>query len=103
MLRAWKNAISLAFLSTSYTIWTSQIATIFSPSTAVSVTLEMGEEKAPLHVNLLPNPSHLEAVNPVVMGKARARLLSLGLGEYWSGGESDEDGGGKVWIYTCVP
>ena len=59
----------------------------------------MGEEKAPLHVNLLPNPSHLEAVNPVVMGKARARLLSLGLGEYWSGGESDEDGGGKVCIY----
>jgi 2-oxoglutarate dehydrogenase E1 component len=26
-----------------------------------------------LHVALLPNPSHLEAVNPVVMGNARAR------------------------------
>jgi probable 2-oxoglutarate dehydrogenase E1 component DHKTD1 len=63
---------------------------------SVSVTLEMGEEKAPLHVNLLPNPSHLEAVNPVVMGKTRARLLSLGLREYWSGGESNEEGGGKV-------
>eukprot|EP00002_Diphylleia_rotans_P000348 TRINITY_DN1017_c0_g1_i1.p1 TRINITY_DN1017_c0_g1~~TRINITY_DN1017_c0_g1_i1.p1 ORF type:complete len:900 (-),score=190.22 TRINITY_DN1017_c0_g1_i1:508-3207(-) len=27
----------------------------------------------PLHVSVLPNPSHLEAVNPVAMGKARAK------------------------------
>ncbi|KAK5981291.1 hypothetical protein GCK32_018978, partial [Trichostrongylus colubriformis] len=26
-----------------------------------------------VHVSMLPNPSHLEAVNPVTMGKARAR------------------------------
>ena len=35
-----------------------------------------------LHVTLLPNPSHLEAVNPVAMGKARARMLSLAVGPY---------------------
>jgi 2-oxoglutarate dehydrogenase complex dehydrogenase (E1) component-like enzyme len=31
-----------------------------------------------LHVSLLPNPSHLEAVNPVAMGKARALQDALG-------------------------
>ncbi|KAF7732562.1 hypothetical protein EC973_003309 [Apophysomyces ossiformis] len=30
-----------------------------------------------LHVSLLPNPSHLEAVNPVTMGKARAKQTEL--------------------------
>lgn len=35
-----------------------------------------------VHVSMLPNPSHLEAVNPVTMGKARARARSLGLGDY---------------------
>ncbi|GLH07737.1 LOW QUALITY PROTEIN: Uncharacterized protein GBIM_13164 [Gryllus bimaculatus] len=35
-----------------------------------------------IHVTLLYNPSHLEAVNPVSMGKARARQQSLGDGAY---------------------
>ncbi|CAJ0592057.1 unnamed protein product [Cylicocyclus nassatus] len=35
-----------------------------------------------VHISMLPNPSHLEAVNPVAMGKARARARSLGLGDY---------------------
>ena len=35
-----------------------------------------------LHVTMLPNPSHLEAVNPVAMGKARARLNSRQSGPY---------------------
>ena len=37
-------------------------------------------------MSLLPNPSHLEAVNPVAVGKARARLLTLRQGPY-----SDDD------------
>lgn len=32
----------------------------------------------PLEVNLAANPSHLEAVNPVVLGQARARQVQLG-------------------------
>ncbi|KAI9028944.1 oxoglutarate dehydrogenase, E1 component [Phycomyces nitens] len=31
----------------------------------------------PLHVSLLHNPSHLEAINPVAMGKARAKQTDL--------------------------
>jgi len=31
----------------------------------------------PVKVSLLPNPSHLEAVNPVAMGKTRAKQFSL--------------------------
>ena len=31
---------------------------------------------------MLPNPSHLEAVNPVAMGKARARHLGSNTGDY---------------------
>ena len=33
---------------------------------------------ATLHLSLSPNPSHLEAVNPVVMGRARAKQAQLG-------------------------
>ena len=31
---------------------------------------------------MLPNPSHLEAVNPVAMGKTRARHMSKNGGDY---------------------
>jgi 2-oxoglutarate dehydrogenase E1 component len=31
-----------------------------------------------VHLSLLPNPSHLEAVNPVVLGKARASQIARG-------------------------
>ncbi|KAL6070972.1 DHTK1 dehydrogenase [Balamuthia mandrillaris] len=37
-----------------------------------SVDLEYGGKK--VHVSLIHNPSHLEAANPVAMGKARAKL-----------------------------
>ena len=31
-----------------------------------------GKDKVPVKITLLANPSHLEAVNPVVVGRARA-------------------------------
>ncbi|KAF8764651.1 putative 2-oxoglutarate dehydrogenase E1 like protein [Argiope bruennichi] len=37
-----------------------------------------------VHITLLPNPSHLEAVSPVVAGYARSRLQSLKLADYGS-------------------
>ncbi|KAI9139185.1 thiamine diphosphate-binding protein [Paraphysoderma sedebokerense] len=43
---------------------------------AQSVNLDYGHKK-PLHVSLIHNPSHLEAVNPVAMGKARAKQMYL--------------------------
>ncbi|KAI0719660.1 dehydrogenase E1 and transketolase domain-containing protein 1 [Fomitopsis betulina] len=39
--------------------------------------LEYDGANAPLHVSLLPNPSHLEAVNPVALGETRAKQFSL--------------------------
>jgi 2-oxoglutarate dehydrogenase E1 component len=32
----------------------------------------------PVHLSLTPNPSHLEAVDPVVLGKVRAKQMQLG-------------------------
>ncbi|KAI9095871.1 thiamine diphosphate-binding protein [Phlyctochytrium arcticum] len=51
---------------------------------AVSVDLEYGA-KQPVHVSMLHNPSHLEAANPVAVGKARAKQMNL----YESGSEQD--------------
>lgn len=38
--------------------------------------------KHPLHVTMLPNPSHLEAINPVAQGKTRARQQLRKEGDY---------------------
>ena len=40
-----------------------------------------------VHVTMLPNPSHLECVNPLACGKARARYLSAKRAEYSEEGE----------------
>ncbi|KAF8877232.1 dehydrogenase E1 and transketolase domain-containing protein 1 [Gymnopilus junonius] len=42
-----------------------------------SPTLSYEGADHPLKVSLLPNPSHLEAVNPVALGKTRAKQYSL--------------------------
>uniref|UniRef100_A0A8C0ZMX8 2-oxoadipate dehydrogenase complex component E1 n=1 Tax=Castor canadensis TaxID=51338 RepID=A0A8C0ZMX8_CASCN len=46
-----------------------------------SVDLDFGAHR-PLHVTMLPNPSHLEAVNPVAVGKTRGRQQSCQDGDY---------------------
>ncbi|KAG9489910.1 hypothetical protein GDO78_005691 [Eleutherodactylus coqui] len=58
-----------------------------------SVDLDFGSNKT-LHVTLLPNPSHLEAINPVAVGKTRARQQSLLEGDYSS--DSSAQPGDKV-------
>ncbi|EMD32179.1 hypothetical protein CERSUDRAFT_118815 [Gelatoporia subvermispora B] len=42
-----------------------------------SPSLQYNGAKKPLKVSLLPNPSHLEAANPVALGKTRAKQFSL--------------------------
>lgn len=44
--------------------------------------LRIEDSEHPLHVTMLYNPSHLEAVNPVSMGKTRAKQLTLEDGDY---------------------
>ncbi|XP_036963871.1 probable 2-oxoglutarate dehydrogenase E1 component DHKTD1, mitochondrial [Acanthopagrus latus] len=46
-----------------------------------SVELEFGAGH-PIHVTMLPNPSHLEAINPVAQGKTRARQQLRKEGDY---------------------
>ncbi|KAJ3016184.1 hypothetical protein HKX48_004167 [Thoreauomyces humboldtii] len=52
---------------------------------ATSVDLTYGAQKTPVHVAMLHNPSHLEAANPVALGKARAKQMYM----YEAGQESD--------------
>ncbi|KZO95476.1 dehydrogenase E1 and transketolase domain-containing protein 1 [Calocera viscosa TUFC12733] len=51
-------------------------ADVISHLTAAPSLIYEGASK-PIKVTLLPNPSHLEAVNPVAMGKTRAKQYSL--------------------------
>ncbi|OBZ67945.1 putative 2-oxoglutarate dehydrogenase E1 component DHKTD1, mitochondrial [Grifola frondosa] len=60
--------------------------------------LQYGGASKPVKVTLLPNPSHLEAVNPVVLGKTRAKQFSL-LKTLLREGEIDCRPGDKV---LCV-
>ena len=50
-------------------------------SKAISADMDYGGEK-PLHVTLIPNPSHLEAQDPVACGKTRAKQLRSREGHY---------------------
>jgi len=42
------------------------------------------------HVTMLPNPSHLEAVNPVAVGKVRGKHMTTTKGDYGSGQMGDD-------------
>ncbi|GFY41628.1 probable 2-oxoglutarate dehydrogenase E1 component DHKTD1, mitochondrial [Trichonephila inaurata madagascariensis] len=44
-----------------------------------------------VHITLLPNPSHLEAVSPVVVGYARSRLQTLKLADYETNSSKEVD------------
>lgn len=43
--------------------------------------------KGNIHISLLPNPSHLEAISPATCGKVRAKLLSKKLPPYFESNE----------------
>ena len=43
-----------------------------------------------IHVTMLPNPSHLEAVNPVAVGKARGKHMTQKKGDYGEGKMGDD-------------
>uniref|UniRef100_A0A8C4NNJ4 2-oxoadipate dehydrogenase complex component E1 n=1 Tax=Eptatretus burgeri TaxID=7764 RepID=A0A8C4NNJ4_EPTBU len=61
------------------------IGDVLSHLTA-SVDVSLGSAHA-VHVTMLPNPSHLEAVTPVAMGKARGRQQRRQEGDYSIEGE----------------
>eukprot|EP00879_Flechtneria_rotunda_P031152 GHRR01034006.1.p1 GENE.GHRR01034006.1~~GHRR01034006.1.p1 ORF type:complete len:719 (+),score=247.47 GHRR01034006.1:550-2706(+) len=42
-----------------------------------SGVIRVGPERTPVHVSIAPNPSHLEAVSPVVLGLVRAEQAAL--------------------------
>lgn len=52
-----------------------------------------------VHVTMLPNPSHLEVVNPIACGKTRGRYMSNKWAEYDSGAGEGEVFGDKV---VCI-
>lgn len=51
----------------------------------LSCSIDLNYEGKVVHVTLLPNPSHLEAVSPVIVGKARGRQQFLKVGDYSPG------------------
>ena len=51
---------------------------------------------APLRVELLANPSHLEAVNPLAVGRTRALHRAAGVGGY-----GDSMQGAAVCLQVC--
>ncbi|MGH0136908.1 UNVERIFIED_CONTAM: hypothetical protein FKN15_036750 [Acipenser sinensis] len=71
-----------------------------------SVDLDFGSGH-PLHVTMLPNPSHLEAINPVTVGKTRGRQQYKQDGDYSP--DSSAQPGDKVlclqcsYLYSCPP
>ena len=58
-------------------------------TTVSSVDVKV-DDGSTVYVSMIPNPSHLEAVNPVALGKTRARQLSLKDAAY-SRGPDPED------------
>ncbi|XP_055509441.1 2-oxoadipate dehydrogenase complex component E1 [Leucoraja erinacea] len=65
---------------------------------STSVELDYGVEQ-PLHVAMLPNPSHLEAINPVAVGKVRGRQQSRQDGDYSPSANANARPGDKA---ICV-
>lgn len=66
-----------------------------------SVELDFGAGH-PLHVTMLPNPSHLEAINPVAQGKTRARQQLRKEGDY-SPHDSAQPGDQVICLQVLVP
>ncbi|ODM99756.1 putative 2-oxoglutarate dehydrogenase E1 component DHKTD1, mitochondrial [Orchesella cincta] len=61
--------------------------------THLYTSVDLKVEESNVHVSLLPNPSHLEAVNPVAAGKVRAKLKHLKCYDY---ADSDDQSNPRV-------
>ncbi|VDD94531.1 unnamed protein product [Enterobius vermicularis] len=49
-----------------------------------------------VHISMLPNPSHLEAINPAAVGRSRAKAASKRIGDY--GGQQSRSGDGVLCV-----
>ena len=61
---------------------------LFLAVTSVDLKYDNGKS---LNVSMIPNPSHLEANNPVAVGKARGRQQSRQSGVYGSHDDKSKD------------
>ena len=55
----------------------------------IAVSTDVEYESKNLHVTMIPNPSHLEASHPVIIGKARSRFLTRKQAYYNSNNTAD--------------
>jgi probable 2-oxoglutarate dehydrogenase E1 component DHKTD1 len=60
------------------------------------ISTDLTYEGKSVHVSMLPNPSHLEAANPVAIGKTRARQQSLNAGHYSADTTNARSGDGAL-------
>lgn len=91
----------ISHLSKINKLFTNSYFLFFNPFVLISaISLDMPtSNNTVVHCTMLPNPSHLEAVNPVAAGKARARYMSNKAADYGEGGGDDPVIGGDV---VCV-
>ncbi len=73
----------ISHLSTSASVRSCVFTSALAISLILAISLDLPTSGGgSVHCTMLPNPSHLEAVNPVAAGKVRARYMSSKGAEY---------------------